>query len=103
MGWGVDEEIVKERKEIEGKGRRWEEKGLDSVEKFYVHLTSKPLPIFCFLVPIANILPQRTALAQLQSFVIVLLKVILANLNTGPHMTTLPLPPTEQPTGFICR
>ena len=55
MGWGVDEEIVKERKEIEGRGRRWEEKGLDSVEKFYVHLTSKPLPIFCFLVPIANI------------------------------------------------
>ncbi|KAG0640215.1 hypothetical protein HOY80DRAFT_1009130 [Tuber brumale] len=69
-GWDVDEEILKERKEIEGRDRRWEEKRLESVEEFY-----------------------RAALPQLQSFVIVLLKVILANLNAPPMQLPLPPPP----------
>ncbi|KAG0127949.1 hypothetical protein HOY82DRAFT_623959 [Tuber indicum] len=69
-GWDVDEEILKERKEIEGRDRRWEEKRLESVEEFY-----------------------RAALPQLQSFVIVLLKVILANLNAPPMQPPLPPPP----------
>jgi len=100
-GWDVDEEILRERKEIEGRDRRWEEKRLESVEEFYVGLLSKPLSLFYFLVAIANILLQRAALPQLQSFVIVLLKVILANVNAPPMQPPLPPPPPSSQQGLF--
>jgi len=46
MGWEVGEGILKERKVIKGRGRRWEEKQLESVEEFYVRPSSKPVSIF---------------------------------------------------------
>ena len=100
-GWDVDEEILRERKEIEERDRRWEEKRLESVEEFYVGLPSKPLSIFYFLVAIANIFLQRAALPQLQSFVIVLLKVILANVNAPPMQPPLPPPPPSSQQGLF--
>lgn len=48
MGSEVGQEILKERKVIKGRGRRWEEKQLGSVEEFYVRPTSKPVSIFLF-------------------------------------------------------
>jgi hypothetical protein len=35
-GWDVDEEILRQKREVEGRERRWEEKRLESVEEFYV-------------------------------------------------------------------
>jgi len=49
---------------------------------------------FYLLVSITNVLLRRAALHQLQAFVIVLLKVIYANLNVPPPVQqTLPPPP----------
>jgi len=58
---------------------------MGSVEGFCVCPTFKPLSIFYLLVSITNVLLRRAALHQLQAFVIVLLKVIYANLNVPPR------------------